>query len=179
MLIRLLSVIVFACVLANSASADVLAASREGFSLRVLTTTRASPAQAYEAFVRIGEWWHPDHSYFGSADNMSLDMRPGGAFLETSPGGGWVKHLELVYANPGKEIRLLGGLGPLQAMGLDGALTVQFTAIADGGTTVTMLYNVSGFANTGLENLAPIVDRVQTEQMQRHAAFADSLAGGD
>jgi hypothetical protein len=44
---------------------------------------------------------------------------------------------------------------------------------------MTMLYNVSGFANTGLENLAPIVDRVQTEQMQRHAAFADSLAGGD
>ena len=179
MLIRLLSVILFACMWANSASADVLAASREGFSLRVVTTTRASPTQAYEAFVRIGEWWHPDHSYFGKAENMSLDMRPGGAFLETGPGGAWVKHLELVYANPGKEIRLLGGLGPLQAMGLDGALTVKFTPIADGGTTMTMLYNVSGFANTGLENLAPIVDRVQTEQMQRHAAFADSLAGGD
>ena len=179
MSVRLLSVILFACLWANSASADVLASSREGFSLRVVTTTRASPAQAYEAFVRIGEWWHPDHTYFGSADNMSLDIRPGGAFLETSATGAWVKHLELVYANPGKEIRLLGGLGPLQAMGLDGALTVQFEPLADGGTTVTMLYNVSGFADTGLENLAPIVDRVQTEQMQRHAAFADSLAGGD
>lgn len=179
MLVRLLSVILFASVLASSASADVLAASREGFSLRVVTTTRASPAQAYEAFVRIGEWWHPDHTYFGSAENLSLDTRPGGAFLETSPSGAWVKHLELVYANPGKGIRLLGGLGPLQAMGLDGALTVQFEAIEGGGTTMTMLYNVSGFTNTGLETLAPIVDRVQTEQMQRHAAFADTLAGGD
>ena len=179
MSVRLLSVILFACLWASSASADVLASSRQGFSLRVVTTTRASPAQAYEAFVRIGEWWHPDHTYFGSADNMSLDMRPGGALLETSATGAWVKHLELDYANPGKEIRLLGGLGPLQAMGLDGALTVQFKPIAGGGTTVTMLYNVSGFAHTGLENLAPIVDRVQTEQMQRHAAFADSLAGGD
>jgi hypothetical protein len=106
-------------------------------------------------------------------------MRPGGAFLETGPGGAWVKHLELVYADPGKEIRLLGGLGPLQAMGLDGALTVRFKPIADGGTTVIMLYNVSGFAHTGLETLAPIVDGVQTEQMRRHAAFADSLAGSD
>ncbi len=179
MLVRLLSVTLFACVWATSASAAVLAASREGFSLRVVTTTRASPAQAYEAFVRIGEWWHPDHTYFGKAENLSLDVRPGGAFLETSASGAWVKHLELVYADPGKEIRLLGGLGPLQAMGLDGALTVRFTPIAEGGTTVTMLYNVSGFAHTGLETLAPIVDGVQTEQMQRHAAFADSLAGDD
>jgi uncharacterized protein YndB with AHSA1/START domain len=176
---RLLSVILFACVWANSASADVLAASREGFSLRVVTTTRVSPAQAYEAFVRIGEWWHPDHTYFGTAENMSLDVRPGGAFLETSATGAWVKHMELVYANPGKGIRLLGGLGPLQPMGLHGALTVKFKPIEGGGTTVTMLYNVSGFTDKGLESLAPIVDRVQTEQMQRHAAFADTLAGGD
>ena len=157
-------------------SAEVLAASREGFSLRIETSSAARPELAYKAFVRIGEWWHPDHSYWGDAARMSLDVSPGGAFLEMGPDGAFVQHMQLVYANPGKEIRLLGGLGPLQPMGLHGALTVQFAPREGGGSAITMLYNVSGFAHTGLESLAPIVDRVQAEQMQRHASFADSLA---
>jgi hypothetical protein len=161
--------------LCSPAQAEVLAASAGGFKLQIITHTQASPLLAYQAFVRIDQWWHPDHSYSGDAGNLSLEMTPGGAFLEKLDGGGFVKHMELVYANPGEEIRLLGGLGPLQGMGLHGALTVQFQAGEQGGTRVTMLYNVAGFAANGLESLAPIVDGVQREQMERHAAFADRL----
>ena len=161
--------------LLSTAIAEVLAASAQGFSLTIRTHTQAAPSMAYDAFVDIGRWWHPDHSYSGDAGNLSLQMQPGGAFLETLPGGGFVKHMELVYADPGKEIRLLGGLGPLQAMGLNGALSVRFEPGEQGGTTVTMTYKVSGFAQGGLEGLAPIVDRVQREQMERHASYADSL----
>jgi len=154
--------------------ADVLSASREGFSLRVETLSQASPEVSYKAFTAIERWWDPAHSYGGVADMLSLDVSPGGAFLEKLPDGGFVKHLEVVYAQPGKEIRLLGGLGPLQPMGLTGALTVQFEAYGRGSKTI-MFYNVSGFAATGLENLAPIVDAVQSAQMQRHATYADIL----
>jgi hypothetical protein len=157
------------------AQAEVLAASAAGFSLKISTHTRADQELAYQAFTRVGQWWHPDHTYSGDAANLSLEMKPGGAFLERTGGGGFVKHLELVYTNPGSEIRLLGGLGPLQAMGLHGAMTVQFEGAERGGTRVTMLYNVSGFVDGGLQQLAPIVDRVQREQMERHAAFADRL----
>ncbi len=167
--------IVLLATLPHTASADVLAASREGFSLRIVTMSLAKPEESYRAFTEIQRWWDPAHSYSGVAANLSLDVSPGGAFLEKLPEGGFVKHLEVVYAAPGKELRLLGGLGPLQPMGMHGAMTIQFEEFGRGSRTV-VLYNVAGFAETGLENLAPIVDAVQSAQMIRHAAHADRLA---
>jgi hypothetical protein len=177
---RLIAVVMLATfALSKAAFAEVLAVSPQGFSLKIQTQTKAAPTIAYDAFAHIGQWWHPDHSYSGDAGNLSLQLTPGGAFLETLPSGGFVKHMELVYADPGKEIRLLGGLGPLQSMGLVGALSVSFEPGEQGGTAITMTYNVSGYTPGGLEGLAPIVDRVQREQMQRHAAYADSLYQAD
>lgn len=153
--------------------AEVVAAGPGGFSLRIETPTKATPAQAYDAFIAIERWWDPDHSYTGKAENLSLDVSPGGAFLERLDDGGFVVHLSLVYASPGRELRFVGGLGPLQGMGLDGTMTVRFEA-SDDGSKAVMLYNVSGFAEGGLEGLAPIVDQVQAGQMARFAAYADS-----
>lgn len=153
--------------------AEVVAAGSGGFSLRIETPSKATVEQSYQAFLDIGSWWDPAHSYSGDPANMMLDLSPGGAFLEELEDGGFVKHLELVYLDPGKEIRFLGGLGPLQPMGLGGAMTVQFEATDTGSKTI-MLYNVSGFSGQGLESLAPIVDKVQAGQMARHAAFAES-----
>ncbi len=158
----------------TGALAEVVAASAGGFSLRIETPTRSTPTQAYDAFLAIERWWDPEHSYTGQAENLSLDVSPGGAFLERLDDGGFVVHLSLVYAKPGRELRFLGGLGPLQGMGLGGTMTILFEATDDGSQAV-MLYNVSGFAAGGLEGLAPIVDRVQTGQMARFAAYADSL----
>ena len=154
--------------------AEVLAAGPGGFSLRIETPTRATPAQAYDAFLAIERWWDPEHSYTGEAENLSMDVSPGGAFLERLDDGGFVVHLSLVYAKPGRELRFLGGLGPLQGMGLDGAMTILFEA-TDNGSKAVMLYNVSGFAADGLEGWASIVDQVQAGQMARFAAYADSL----
>ena len=159
----------------GQASAEVVASAETGFNLRIETHSRATPELAYQAFVEIAEWWDPAHSYSGDAANLRLELKPGGAFLEALPSDGFVKHLEVVYVDPGREIRLLGGLGPLQPMGVHGALTVRFEAATEGSKTV-MLYNVSGFSGQGLKALAPIVDAVQAGQMQRHAAYADRLA---
>ncbi len=160
--------------LPHTAIADVLAATGEGFSLRIVTMCLATPEESYKAFTEIQRWWDPAHTYSGVASNLSLDVSPGGAFLEKLPEGGFVKHLEVVYAAPGKELRLLGGLGPLQSMGVHGAMTIQFEEFGRGSRTV-VLYNVSGFAETGLENLAPVVDAVQSAQMIRHAAHAERV----
>ncbi len=173
---RLLALLVTLLALSGAARAEVVAASPGGFSLVIETPSRATPARSYEAFVALDQWWDPAHSYSGDADNLTLELVPGGAFLETLPDGGFVKHLEVVYLKPGEEIRLLGGLGPLQPMGLHGALTVRFEAVGSGSKTV-MIYNVTGFSGEGLEPLAPVVDAVQAGQMRRHAAYADRLAG--
>jgi uncharacterized protein YndB with AHSA1/START domain len=179
MLSRIVLALVASLATAGATQAEVLAAGPVGFNLRIVTTTKADPLIAFEAFTRIEKWWDPSHTYTGNAANLSLNMRPGGAFLEATASGTWVKHLEVVYVSPGKEIRFLGGLGPLQSMGLHGALDVQFEPIEGGGTRMVMTYNVSGYSQTGLENLAQIVDRVQTRQMQRHSAYADRLAASD
>jgi hypothetical protein len=166
--------VLIASLVALPAWGEVQAVGATGFSLELSAVTRATPAQAFRAFTEIHKWWDPSHSYSGDADNLSLVLEPGGAFLERLPDGGFVEHLQLVYLDPGKEVRLLGGLGPLQGMGLHGALTFQFKPAA-GGCQIIMLYNVSGFSGQGLETLAPVVDTVQKGQLERLATYADSI----
>ncbi|MEM0953281.1 MAG: hypothetical protein AAGI24_03995 [Pseudomonadota bacterium] len=156
------------------ATAEVLAAGRTGFSLKIETLSQASPARAYKAFSAVERWWDMTHSYGGDAEKLSIELAPGGSMLESLPNGGFIEHMQVVYANPGKELRLLGGLGPLQPMGVYGAMNIQFEAFGTGSKTV-LTYNVSGFSAQGLVELAPIVDRVLAGQMQRHASYADVL----
>ena len=155
-------------------SAEVLAVGRTGFSLKIEPLNQASPALSYRAFSEVQRWWDMAHSYGGDAEKLSIDLSPGGAMLETLPNGGFIEHLRVVYANPGKELRLLGGLGPLQPLGVHAAMNIQFDAFGSGSKTV-LTYNVSGFSGQGLVELAPIVDRVLAGQMQRHASYADVL----
>jgi hypothetical protein len=161
-------------ILASLAHAEITAAGRTGFALRIETLSMASPEVSYEAFLAIERWWNVAHSYGGKAENLSLSITPAGGFLERLDNGGFVKHLDLAYVNPGQEIRFIGGLGPLQPMGLYGVMTIQFEPFGNGSKTI-MTYTVSGFSSQGLETLAPVVDKVQSGQMQRHAAYADVL----
>ena len=52
-------------------------------------------------------------------------------------------------------------------------MDVQFERIA-GGAKVTMDYKAAGFAEGGAEKLAPLVDSVLAEQMNRYRKFAAS-----
>jgi len=78
--------------------------------------------------------------------------------------------MDVVYAAPGKALRLVGGLGPLQEMGVSGALTFTLKAESAGVTRVTVSYAVSGFAPQGFADLAPAVDAVLGEQLARYVA---------
>jgi hypothetical protein len=154
--------------------AEVTASGPSGFSLKVETTIAGTPADAYSHFMQIGRWWDPAHTYSGDAANLALSAKVGGCFCETLPGGGFVKHMDVVYAAPGQAVRLLGGLGPLQGMGASGALTFAFKA--DGAITrVTVTYVVSGFApGAGLAPIAQPVEGVLTEQMARFKRFTET-----
>ena len=59
---------------------------------------------------------------------------------------------------------MTGGLGPLQGMGMYGALDWVFES-NDLGTQVTMTYRVNGISEGGFAELAPIVDQVQGLQL--------------
>ena len=166
--------IAIAAAVPSPANAEVLGQSPSGFLVRSAATIAAPPDSVYDALVgHIGDWWDPAHTYSGDSQNLSLDARPGGCFCEALPNGGGVRHLEVVYVVPGKTLRMTGGLGPLQAMGVAGSMTWSCEAAGD-STKAEMTYSVGGYFGEGAEKLAPLVDGVLREQLMRLKAYAET-----
>lgn len=148
------------------ASAEVVHSSEAGFELKMAVSVPATPEQAYKKFVDIGSWWSEEHTWWGRGGNLSLEPRAGGCFCEID-GDKSVLHLTVAFVDPGREIRLLGGLGPLQQLGLGGVLTFKFIPVSDNETRIVQVYRVHGYHPEGLKDLAPIVDQVQSLQLKR------------
>jgi hypothetical protein len=151
---------------AAPAVAEVKTAAPGGFAIESRVTVSAAPAEAYAQIVRIGEWWDPAHSYSGNAANLSFQARPGGCFCERLAGGGGVEHMRVVNARPGVELRLQGGLGPLQAEAVTGTLSWSLRAVG-GGTEIVQRYVVGGYVEGGADRIAPAVDQVLGGQLRR------------
>ena len=152
--------------------AEVTAASENGFVSRHVLTLEATPAETWMALTaQVAHWWDPAHSHSGDATNFSMEARAGGCFCEALPDGGSVMHMQVVFAAPGKLLRLSGGLGPLQGMGVSGAMTFALEAADEGRTTLRYQYVVAGYAPGGLAELAGPVDAVQLGQLERLAAY--------
>jgi hypothetical protein len=118
--------------------------------------------------------WDPSHSWEGQAENLYLDLRIGGCFCEKLANGGGVEHLHLAYFAPGKEIRLTGGLGPLQGMGMGGAMVWTITP-GEAGNTVRWSYTVHGHGTEeSMGKLAPIVDYVQQQAFYRLLRYIET-----
>jgi hypothetical protein len=156
------------------AFAEVTSVSEIGFALSYEQSVSAAPEEIYNAMTQIGEWWHPDHSWEGKPENLYMDMRIGGCFCEKLSNGGGVEHLRLVYFAPGKEIRLTGGLGPLQGMGMGGAMVWAITP-GEEENSVSWKYTVHGHSTEEyLSKLAPIVDSVQQQAFDRLIRFIET-----
>ena len=152
---------------------DVKKSAADGFSIVISMETTADAASAYQALVRdFSKWWDAAHSYSGKSENLSLDLERRCMF-EQLANGGFVRHMEITYAEPGKALRMTGGLGPLQDMGVHGAL--QFTFVPDeDSTNVVLTYNVSGSSINSLDKIAPAVHRVLKDQLSRLVKHCDS-----
>jgi hypothetical protein len=167
--------LVLAAVTFDDARAEVLDVQASGFSVREVVRVAVPPTAAWATLVRPSSWWSPEHTYSHDAGNLTLDPRPGGRWIEALPGGGGVEHLTVVYADPPRLLRLEGGLGPMQALGGTGHLTVDL-APADGGTVITAVYDFGGHEQGGFAGLAPVVDRVLAEQFTRLKAASERPA---
>lgn len=168
------------CALAQTAAADVADSAANGFTVKIVTQIHASPADVYNRLVHnVGEWWNSAHSFSGDSHNLSIEDRPQGCFCEKLPGGGGLRHLEVVFAAPGKMLRLSGGLGPLQGMATAGSMTFTFTP-AEGGTKLDVTYTVVGYAAQGMSTWAAPVNMVLTEQITRLKSYIEvgNPAGG-
>jgi uncharacterized protein YndB with AHSA1/START domain len=155
------------------AGAEVKRATANGFEVESRVVVPASPRQAFEALGQPQLWWHPDHTYSGSAANLRMGLTAGNCFCEAVPAdNGSIEHAQVVYSRPGTALRLHGALGPLQSEAVTGSLTWSLKAVA-GGTEVTQTYVAGGFFRQGAEKLAPAVDQVLSTQLSR---YRDHLA---
>jgi hypothetical protein len=73
----------------------------------------------------------------------------------------------VAYADGETQLRMFGGIGPLQLTGAAGHLGVRLKPVG-GATEVTMTYDVGGYAKGGLaETFAAPVDQVLGQQVAR------------
>lgn len=156
------------------APAEVRDASSAGFTSENVATVPVDTTVAWTAVVDdVGCWWLADHTWWGDAAKLSIEPRAGGCFCEID-GERQARHMTVVFVDPGTTLRLTGGLGPLQGMGLDGVLEWQLAPADGGDTKITLRYRVGGYTPDGLEALAPAVDGVLAAQLRSLAAH---LAG--
>lgn len=160
------------------AVAEVTAVAADGFVSEHNLILEADPGRAYQALTdEVAAWWDAAHSYSGEAKNFRLDAWAGGCFCEKLPDGGSVEHMRVVFAQPGKLLRMQGGLGPLQTMGVSGSMVFALEPAEGGRTRLAYRYVVSGWSGSGLDGLAEPVDRVQLGQLERLAVYLKETAG--
>ncbi len=150
----------------NILHAEVTDSSANGFTIKDVINISASPKKVYQNIVNIGLWWSSTHTYSGNSNNLFLEDKTGGCLCEKLDGGGSVQHMIVALVIPDKIIRLLGGLGPLQALGVNGSLTFSLSQ-SGSGTELEVTYAVGGYSPGGLQQLASPVDRVLFEQLTR------------
>lgn len=152
------------------AVAGVKESADDRIVLESVATAARSPDDVYRLLVKPDRWWDGAHTYSGAATNLRLDARAGGCFCE-KVGRGSVEHGRVIFADPGKLLRLDAALGPLQEMAVSAVLT--FKLEPDGaGTRITMTYRIAGALTMPGTQLAAPIDQVMTGQLNRLAAAA-------
>jgi uncharacterized protein YndB with AHSA1/START domain len=158
--------------LASAAHAEVTDKSAAGFEITQKATIAAPAAKVYAALLTPGAWWNKDHSWSGSAANLSIDLGAA-CFCETLPKG-YVRHMTVVFVDGATTLRLFGGLGPMQFTGASGHLAFALKPAGD-KTELTLTYDVGGYAKGGLaDKWAAPVDGVLGDAVARLKKYAET-----
>jgi hypothetical protein len=159
--------------IASAANGAVVDSAPTGFTIKIPLHLQATPATAYQKFVRnVGDWWNSSHTFSGSAKNLSIEEKAMGCFCEKLPDGGTVRHLEVIYLAPGKALLMSGALGPMQSLAAGGTMRLTF-APEDSGTKVEATYSVFGYLASGMDKFAPLADTMLTDQLTRYKNYVE------
>ncbi len=183
--LRAIAACIVLATLASPAGAAVKDQSAAGFTLENEAVVAVDAATAWDALVDdVDRWWPKDHTWWGAESKLSIDARAGGCFCEID-GQRQAQHLEVVFIDPGKLLRMTGGLGPLQGMGLHGVLEFRLEPVQgpDGDerrdmTRIVLHYRAGGYAPDHIGAFAPVVDRVQATQLKGLVDHIGALRGG-
>jgi len=177
-MIRILPWSLMLCALAcMPVRAAVVDAAANGFTVENTREVPVDAATAWKALVEdVDRWWPKDHTWWGKASRLSIDPHAGGCFCERRlDNRGEALHMTVAFVDPGKLLRMTGGLGPLQGMGLTGALEWRFVE-NDGKTRITLWYRAGGYTPDGVQAFAPVVDQVMAGQLDGLAVLLGAAA---
>ena len=155
------ALVAFAC--GGHVRAEVKDQAANGFTVENSEWVDVDPQTAWTALVEdVGQWWPAAHTWWGDSAKLSISPVAGGCFCEID-GARQAWHMTVAFVDPGKLLRMTGGLGPMQGMGLNGALEWRL-AEENGGTRIALWYRAGGYTPDDLTRFAPVVDRVQAQQ---------------
>jgi hypothetical protein len=154
--------------------AEVTDSAANGFTVKIAAVILARPADVYNRLVHnVGDWWNPAHTISNDSHNLSIDDKVMGCFCEKLPGGGGVRHMEVIMVMPNKLLVMSGALGPLQKFGTTGTITFAFLPLHN-DTRLEITYSVGGYLDGGLNTWAAPVDKVLTEQLTRLKTYVET-----
>jgi hypothetical protein len=147
-----------------------------GFNSVHIATVNATPEDIWKRLLTPKDYWNKAHSWSGSSAGFYIDAQANGCFCElfqeADANGklktvGSVEHMRVIFAQPGKVLRMQGALGPLQSEAVIGTLTVAMEPAKDSvGTRVSFSYVVGGYMRYKVSEIAPAVDKVLGEQFK-------------
>jgi len=177
-IIGLIRVIVIAALICSAfpgaSRADVADSSASGFTIKITLYVKAVPADVYNKMIKnVGDWWDSNHTFSGNSHNLYIEERPMGCFCEKLPNQGAVRHMEVIFLQPGKLIRMSGALGPLQSLAVSAVGTFTLSPTHE-GTRLDLTYVVGGYSPQGLNSIAPLADGVLTTQLQRLQRYIET-----
>lgn len=175
--------------LSTPAFAEVKATSDTGFNVVHVASVDAAPDAIWKRLLAPKDWWNKAHSWSGSSAGFYIDAQANGCFCELfqEKGAdgklktvGSVEHMRVIFAQPGKVLRMQGALGPLQSEAVIGTLTVAMDPTKDGKTTkVSFSYVVGGYMRYKVAEIAPVVDKVLGEQFKNMLQPFAAVGGAD
>jgi hypothetical protein len=171
--LAILAAILAAC--STPAYAEIKAADQNGFNVVHKATVNATPQEIWKRLLAPKDWWSEAHSWSGTSDGFTLDAQANGCFCElfqeTQKDGklktvGSVEHMRVIFALPGKVLRMQGALGPLQAEAVIGTFTVAIEPVKEdeNNSIVSFSYVVGGYMRYKVSDIAPAMDKVIGEQ---------------
>ena len=148
------------------ANAEVVDSTADHFLIGFSAQVEAPPVKVYVAITDVARWWSDEHTWSGKAANLSLKPEAGGCFCERWANAS-AEHGRVIMAVKNEMLRIEAALGPLQEFALKGVLTFKLQAADNDTTRLDVDYRVNGSSTSGLDRLAPTVDGVLAEQVDR------------
>jgi len=148
-------------------AADVVSFSETHFVLRLEATSSLSTDAMWQRLIQPSTWWHPDHTYSGSSENLSLEAVAGGAWREVWEGGS-VTHGTVVFVKEGEVLRMNAPFGPLQSLAAYTIWTITISADGDGSKVVFDEVS-NGPPTANMAEIAEAVNFVKGEAIKRLA----------